>query len=202
MGLLCQHSHRWEVIAIALYFLPGELQNINRDHQEVQHCLNAVLCQWVQWPTATHSQSPTMEMLRDALRSDLVGLGAVANQLYDARNQLPSQRMSPPPVPSSSSAARASGGPGGKLAKTQGVYSGPSLIRTPKMRAPPSTRQGFIQGGGKLGFPLPRSRFPPKSLRILMPNLKFFSGEECPQSRTLLMYKEFPLPSRKSCMKP
>ena len=85
MDSLCQHSHRWKDIGTALHFLPGKLENINRNHQDVQQCLNAVLCQWVQWPTTAHPQIPTMEMLRDALRSDLVGLGAVANQLYDAR---------------------------------------------------------------------------------------------------------------------
>ena len=114
MGYLCPYSHKWGDIGTALHFLSGELKNIYRNHQEVQQCLKEVLCQWVQWPTAAHSQTPTIEMLRDALRSDLVGLGAVANQLYDARNELPSQCVSPPP---SSCAATASGGQGGRLAK-------------------------------------------------------------------------------------
>ena len=99
MGCLSQHLHKWEVIGTALHFLPGELENIRHSPQVItpQQRLNAVLYQWVQWPTTAHSQTPTMEKLRDALRSDLVGLGAVANQLYDARNQLPSQCVSPPP---------------------------------------------------------------------------------------------------------
>ena len=84
MGFLCQYSYKWKDIGTALHFLPGDLENINHNHQDVQQSLNAVLCQWVQWPTTAHPQTPTMEMLRDALRSDLVGLGAVANQLYDA----------------------------------------------------------------------------------------------------------------------
>ena len=101
MGCLSQHLHKWEVIGTALHFLPGELENIKHSPQAttLQQRLNAVLCQWVQWPTTAHSQTPTMEILRDALRSDLVGLGAVANQLYDARNQLPSQCVIPPPSP-------------------------------------------------------------------------------------------------------
>ena len=99
MGHLSQYSSKWEVIGTALHFLPGELENIRHSPQAttLKLRLNAVLCQWVQWPTTAHSQTPTMEMLRDALRSDLVGLGAVANQLYDARNQLPSQCVSPLP---------------------------------------------------------------------------------------------------------
>ena len=99
MGCLSQHLHKWEVIGTALHFLPGDLENIRHSPQAttLQQRLNTVLCQWVQWPTTAHSQTPTMEMLRDALRSDLVGLGALANQLYDARNQLPSQCVSPPP---------------------------------------------------------------------------------------------------------
>ena len=93
MGHLCQHSYKWEVIGTALHFLPGELENIRHSPRvtTLQLRLKEVLCQWVQWPTTAHSQTPTMEMLRDALCSDLVGLGAVASQLYDARNYLPSQ---------------------------------------------------------------------------------------------------------------
>ena len=93
MGHLYQHSYKWDVIGTALQFFPGELENIRHSPQVItpQQRLNAVLCQWIQWPTTAHSQIPTMEMLRDALRSDLVGLGAAANQLYDARDYLPSQ---------------------------------------------------------------------------------------------------------------
>ena len=93
MGYLCQHSYKWEVIGTALHFLPSELENIRHSPQAttLKLRLKEVLCQWVQWPTTAHSQTPTMEMLCDALRSDLVGLGAVANQLYDTRNYLPSQ---------------------------------------------------------------------------------------------------------------
>ena len=86
MGYLCQHSYKWEDIGIALHFFPGELENIRHSPQVItpQQRLNAVLCQWVQWPTTAHSQTPTIEILCDALRSDLVGLGAVDKQLYDA----------------------------------------------------------------------------------------------------------------------
>ena len=51
--------------------------------------------------------------------------------------------------------------------------------------------QGFIQGGWETGIP------PPKSWRILGDLGKINSGEECPQSRTLLIYKEFPPPKPK-----
>ena len=93
MGYLCRHSSKWEDIGTALHFLPGELENIRHSPQAatLQLRLKKVLCKWVQWPTTAHSQTPTMEMLHDALRSDLVGLGAMANQLYDARNYLPSR---------------------------------------------------------------------------------------------------------------
>ena len=83
MCYLCHHSYKWEAIGTALHFLPGELENIRHSPQVItpQQHLNAVLCQWVQWPTTAHPQTPTMGMLRDALLSDLVGLGAVAYQL-------------------------------------------------------------------------------------------------------------------------
>ena len=112
MSYLSRHSYKWDVIGTALRFFPGDLENIRHSPQVItpQQRLNAVLCQWVQWPTTAHSQVPTMEILRDALRSDLVGLGAVANQLYDIRDQLPS------------CAATTSGEQGGRWARAE-VYT-------------------------------------------------------------------------------
>ena len=109
MNILYLHSYKWDVIGTALCLLPGELENIRHSPQVItpQQRLNEVLCQWVQWPTEAHSQVPTMETLCDALRSDIVGLGAVANQVCDIKNHLPSQH------PTSSHAAMASGRPEG-----------------------------------------------------------------------------------------
>lgn len=40
-----------------------------------------LICKWSQWPTDNHLVSPTLEMLKGALRNGLVGLGAVADTL-------------------------------------------------------------------------------------------------------------------------
>ena len=92
VGHLCKSASKWREIGIALGFLPGELDNIAHPipGAPTQRLLTELLSQWSQWPTANHSDVPTMEKLRDALRSGLVGLGAEAADLYELRNYLPS----------------------------------------------------------------------------------------------------------------
>lgn len=48
-----------------------------------KYLLTELLSQWSQWPTAEHSDVPTMRRLCDSLHCDLVGLGAEANDLYE-----------------------------------------------------------------------------------------------------------------------
>ena len=74
---LCKHAHKWRDIGLALNFQPGELENISHPNPgaTAQRLLTELLSQWSQWPTADHSDAPTMERLRDVLRSGLVGLG-------------------------------------------------------------------------------------------------------------------------------
>ena len=43
--------------------------------------LQELLSQWVQWPTEEHQNDPTLEALCTALRSRLVGLGSLAEEL-------------------------------------------------------------------------------------------------------------------------
>lgn len=77
---------------MALGFLHSELDNIedSRPRAPVKQLLAELLSQWSHWPTADHSGVPTMEKLRDALHSGLVGLGAEAEDLYELRTFLPS----------------------------------------------------------------------------------------------------------------
>ena len=88
MTLLNQYEYKWRSIGTALNFQFAELENIS--HTSPRDPLHALLSQWSQWPTAEHSQDPTMERLCDALRSSLVGLGAPASELYEKRSNLPS----------------------------------------------------------------------------------------------------------------
>ena len=87
-GFLHQYAYKWREIGQALNFRHGELLNII--HSTTQQLLTELLNQWSQWPTADHPDIPTVERLRDALRSELVGLGAVANDVYTLRSYLPS----------------------------------------------------------------------------------------------------------------
>lgn len=90
MEQLHQCASKWEEIGLALNFQHGELKNIIyfNPRANAQQLLIELLSQWTQWPTADHPQDPTMERLCYALRSGLVGLGAIANVLYEKRQNL------------------------------------------------------------------------------------------------------------------
>ena len=87
---LYQHAYKWKEIGLALHFLPGELESISHPNANPLQLLRELLSQWCQWPTATHSDVPTLESLMDALHSGPVGLGAAANDLYSKRSLLSS----------------------------------------------------------------------------------------------------------------
>ncbi len=91
---LCKNANKWWEIGLGLGFQDGELKNINSNipGATAQRLLTELLSQWSQWPTTDHHEDPTMERLCGALRSSLVGLGAVANELYELRNSLPSRK--------------------------------------------------------------------------------------------------------------
>ena len=93
MEHLHKYAYKWRDIGASLKFEFDEMENISHSSPiaTTQQLLHKLLSQWSQWPTADHSQVPTMERLCKALRSGLVGLGAVANDLYDTRTNLPSQ---------------------------------------------------------------------------------------------------------------
>ena len=96
MSKLCtQASHKWKEIGLALNFLDGELKGIEHSFPRAttQQLLTELLSQWTQWPTAEHPDVPTMEVLCDALRSGLVGQGALANDIYELRYLLPSKKQ-------------------------------------------------------------------------------------------------------------
>ena len=99
MNMLMSHLHKyaykWREIGSSLNFHHGELENISQSPPgaDPKQYLKELLIQWSHWPTADHSDVPTMEKLRDALGSGLVGLGVEANDLYELRNFLPSKQQ-------------------------------------------------------------------------------------------------------------
>ena len=92
---LHMHTNKWREIGLSLDFQHAELEGIRQSSPAAttQQLLSIVLSQWAQWPMADHPNVPTMEKLCDALRSGLVGLGALANDLYKLRTCIPSRNL-------------------------------------------------------------------------------------------------------------
>ena len=90
---LCNYTYKWEDIGLVLGFVDGELKNITHSSPQAstQHFMKEMLVKWAYWPIKDHPCNPTLEDLCDALRSKLVGLGNIADDLYLKKNSLPSQ---------------------------------------------------------------------------------------------------------------
>ena len=80
--ILAGHSSKWEVIAISLGLPDNKIKNIASMNvsKPVEVALNEVLLSWVRGEFQ-HAKPPTLGNLQEALRSDTVGLGALANKL-------------------------------------------------------------------------------------------------------------------------
>ena len=91
MRLLQNYSYKWNPIGLNLGFTPHELCTIScmltllvgAPVSYLQELLN----QWVQWPTTEHPNNPTLEALCAALRSPLVGLGRLAEEVEKEMKQ-------------------------------------------------------------------------------------------------------------------
>ena len=85
MKKLGDYSSHWNEIGLALRFSAAELKtitdNITLLTGSPQSWMKAMLTMWVRWPTEKHRTKPTLSSLCKALRSGLVGLGALANKV-------------------------------------------------------------------------------------------------------------------------
>ena len=63
--------------------------------------LKELLSRWIQWPTLTHPTRPTLRVLCTSLRSPLVGLGSLADEVEREMTK-DITGPSPPSLPSSS----------------------------------------------------------------------------------------------------
>lgn len=92
MLILGTYASKWNAIGTALRFNASELNSISAKpglfHEGPQSYLREVLNQWVQWPNDTQKGNATVEALASALRSRLVGLGRVAEDLKLRLKQL------------------------------------------------------------------------------------------------------------------
>ena len=91
LHLLQCYSFKWNEIGLSLGFITPELNTISKMPLLLVGAptsyLQELLSQWVQWPTASHSTRPTLESLCGALRSSLVGLGSLADQVKEMRQR-------------------------------------------------------------------------------------------------------------------
>ena len=85
MRLLQSYSYKWEIIGLILGFTQHELNTISGMLKLITGApvsyLQELLSQWVQWPTADHPSHPTLGALCTVLRSRLVGLGSLAEEV-------------------------------------------------------------------------------------------------------------------------
>lgn len=92
MEHLHQYAYKWKEIGMALGFHPGELENIRHSAPiaTVEQLLAELLRKFSQWPTDSYQVTPMLNRLCDALRSRLVGLGAVVQVPLPSRYDLSS----------------------------------------------------------------------------------------------------------------
>ena len=97
MRLLQSYSCKWNRIGLSLGFIQPELTTISGMlalliGAPVSY-LQELLSQWVQWPTADHPTHPTLGALCTALRSSLVGLGSLAEEVEKEMKQCTSGKL-------------------------------------------------------------------------------------------------------------
>ena len=83
---LAEYPFKWELLGTALKFKPQDLNNIKASHtctsmtDPLMHSLKSLIEQWI-GKKHKHTLPPTKGNLESALRSNTVGLGALANKL-------------------------------------------------------------------------------------------------------------------------
>ena len=83
--ILAGQSSNWQNIGLSLNLPKNFLKDISAlfyAGRDSRMCLSDLLEQWIA-QTYEHAKSPTVDNLKNALRSETVGLGSVANQLDD-----------------------------------------------------------------------------------------------------------------------
>ena len=91
MQLFQSYSYKWNPIGLSLGFNQHELNTIFGMFKLLMGApvsyLQELLSQWVQWPTTDHPSHPTVRALCTALRSSLVGLGSLAEEVEKEMKQ-------------------------------------------------------------------------------------------------------------------
>jgi hypothetical protein len=94
------YSRKWEMIGLSLGFIQRELNTISGMLKLLTGApvsyLQELLSQWVQWPTEEHQNNPTLGALCTALRSSLVGLGGLAEEVEKEMKQCATGKLASP----------------------------------------------------------------------------------------------------------
>jgi hypothetical protein len=100
MRLLQSYSYKWNPIGLNLGFTQHELNNISATPTLLNGAtvsyLQELLSQWIQWPTEEHQNNPTLGALCTALRSSLVGLGGLAEEVEKEMKQCATGKLVSP----------------------------------------------------------------------------------------------------------
>ena len=95
--LLHHHSDKWNLIGAELGFLQPELRQIQAAPILMLNAplsyLQELLSLWTEWPTENHPHLPTLKALSTALRSSLVGLGRLADELEEKMIEYPDHEL-------------------------------------------------------------------------------------------------------------
>ena len=85
LKLIVTSSSKWEIIGLVLGFVPLELETIRSMPYLFMSAptsyLKELLSRWIQWPTLSHPTKPTLRVLCTSLRSSIVGLGSLADEV-------------------------------------------------------------------------------------------------------------------------
>ena len=92
LELIHTFSSKWELIGFMLGFAPSELENIKSMPLLLATAptsyLKELLSRWVYWPTLSHPTRPTLRALCASLRSPLVGLGSLADEVETLEREI------------------------------------------------------------------------------------------------------------------
>ena len=85
LELIHTFSYKWDMIGLKIGFTISELENIKSMPSLFMSApmsyLKELLRRWVQWPTLRHPTRPTLRVLCTSLRSSLVCLGSLADEV-------------------------------------------------------------------------------------------------------------------------
>ena len=90
MNHLRKCAYEWQEIGYSLNFQHFEVKEIKETFPNAgpRQLMRELMEKWCEWPNEDHPDHPTLDKLCGALRSGLVGFGALANTIESDRATL------------------------------------------------------------------------------------------------------------------